>query len=201
MKPIDKLLFGLLFGFSFPILFFMMALTLWYFSFQDFNVLHFVLLGLITGILIDTLYLKKLVSMTLYLPTWILIGFYLFYNMCIYGLFMGFPVFNLGMGVIAGYYFGIKINNKYFPLTQIEYLKKRVPLFTGLIMLLICISSGLLAVFEKTLGLELQKMFDLGFQVTRGMIISIILIGGVTLIVTQYYLTKIIMTKTINNKK
>jgi hypothetical protein len=135
--------------------------------------------------------------MTLDLPAWILIGFYLFYNMCIYGLFMGFPVFNLGMGVIAGYYFGIKINNKYFTLTQIEYLKKRVPLFTGLIMLLICISSGLLAMLEKTIGLELQKMFGLRFQVTRGMIISIILVGGVILIITQYYLTKIIMTKTI----
>jgi hypothetical protein len=201
MKPIDKLLFGLLFGFSFPIFFFLIALTLWYYSFQDSNVLYFILAGLITGILIDILYLKKMVRMTLDLPTWITIGFYLFYNMCIYGLFMGFPVFNLGMGVIAGYYYGIKINHKNLPVTQIEYIKKRVPLFTGLIMLLICISSGLLAMFEKTIGLELQKMFGLGFQVTRGMVISIILIGGVTLIITQFYLTKIIMTKTIKNNR
>jgi hypothetical protein len=60
-----------------------------------------------------------------------------------------------------------------------------------------CVSTGLIALFEKTLGLELQKMFGLGFEVTRDMIIAIILIGGVTLIVNQYFLTKIIMTKTI----
>ena len=199
MKTIDKLLFGLLFGFSFPVFFFMMALTIWYYLFQNFNVLYFVLPGLITGILADAIYLKKLINIALNLPTWILAGFYLFNNICIYGFFMGFPVFNLGMGIIAGYYFGIRINHENYPLKQVEYLKKSVPLFTAFIMLLICISSGLIALFDKTLGLELQGMFRLKFQVTKGMIISIIIIGGIALIVIQYFLTKIIMTRTIKN--
>jgi len=68
-------------------------------------------------------------------------------------------------------------------------------------MLLICISTGLIAMFEETLGLELQGMFGLGFEVTRSMIITIILTGGSTLIVSQYYLTKIIMSKTIEWRK
>jgi hypothetical protein len=199
MKTIDKLLFGLLFGFSFPLFFFLMALTLWYYLFQNFNVLYFVLPGVIAGILIDALYLKKLIFITLNLPTWTLIGFYLFYNICIYGFFMGFPVFNLGMGIIAGYYFGIRINHENSPLKQVEYLRKSVPFFTTLVMVLICISTALIALSEKTLGLELQGMFRLRFQVTKGMIISIILIGGIGLIVTQYYLTKIIMNGTIKN--
>jgi hypothetical protein len=57
-----------------------------------------------------------------------------------------------------------------------------------------------LAMFEKTIGLELQKMFGLGFEVTRGMIIAIILTGGLTLIVTQYYLTKRVIINTLQKK-
>ena len=200
MKPIDKLLFGLLFGFSFPVLFFLIALTLWFCFFQNYNVLHFVITGLIIGILSDILFLRKLVSITFELPVWVLIVLYLFYNICIYGIFMGFPVFNLGMGIVAGYYYGIKINFKSFSLTQIEFLKKRVPMFSSLIMFLICLSTGLIALHEKTMGEELQGMFKLEFQVTEGMIISIIVTGGLVLIVSQYYLTRIILIKTIKQR-
>jgi len=197
MKLIDKLLFGLLLGFSFPALFFLIALILWYSLFQDFNVLSFVLSGFIIGLFIDALILKKLINRTLDLSTWILTGFYLFYNVCIYGAFMGFPVFNLVMGIIAGYYFGIKINNRNISLKKVEALKKNVPLFSGLTMLLFCISTGFLALTEKTIGEELQKMFGLGFDVTRNMIIAIVIVGGIALIFTQFYLTRIVMIKTI----
>jgi len=199
MKPLDKLLFGLLFGLSFPLFFFLIA-VLGFYLFQDYNVYYFVFTGIIIGILTDILLLKKMLRITLELPKWIIIGLYLFYNICIYGMFMGFPVFNLGIGIIAGYYYGIKINHQNYPLKQIEQIKKNVSLFTGFIMLLICISSALIALTEKTIGLELQGMLGLGFQVTRGMVIAIILIGGTTLIITQYFLTKIAMTLTIKNK-
>jgi hypothetical protein len=200
MKPIDKLLFGLFFGFSFPLLFSMCSFILWYYFFQVIHPLYLIFIGFIAGIFTDIIYLKKLINLTPDLPTWILIGFYLFYNIFIYGLFMGFPLFNLAMGVIAGYYYGIRINYKNIPLTRIKYLKIMVPLFTGIIMLLICISTALLALSEKTIGLELQNILGLSFQVTGGMIISIILIGGLSLIVTQYFLTKIVMTIIIKIK-
>ena len=61
------------------------------------------------------------------------------------------------------------------------------------------IDKLLIALFDKTPGLELQGMFRLGFQVTKGMIISTILIGGTALIIIQYFLTKIIMTITLKN--
>jgi hypothetical protein len=193
MKPIDKLLFGLIFGASFPLFFFLIALTLYYF-FQDFSVYYFVIPGLIAGILTDILFLKRLVRNTLDLPTRVILGFYLFYNICIYGMFMGFPVINLVMGIIAGYYYGIRINQKNYPADQVENIKKRVPLFTGSIMVVICISSAIIALTEKTIGMELQGMLGLKFEVTMNMVIALILIGGVTLIITEYYLTKIAMT-------
>lgn len=68
-------------------------------------------------------------------------------------------------------------------------------------MSLICISTSLLALFEKTIGEELQKMFDLNFEVTKGMIIAIIVFGGLSLITIQYYLTKRVIIMTIKMNK
>jgi hypothetical protein len=197
MKRADKLIFGLLFGLVFPLLFFMGAITIWFYSFRELNVLYFVLSGLFSGIIIDLIFLNKLINKALELPVWLLTGFYIFYYICIYGFFMGFPVFNLVMGVIAGYYFGIKINYTDISSSRIKVIKRNVSLFTSFIMFLICISSAFLALSEKTIGKELQNMLGLSFEVSRAMIISVILIGGAILIASQYYLTKISMTITI----
>jgi hypothetical protein len=199
MKTIDKLIFGLFFGFSFPLFFFLIAITFVYY-FQTINPLYFVVTGLTVGLLTDVLFLKRLMKITFSLSLWIIIVFYLFYNICIYGFFMGFPVFNLVMGVIAGYYYGIRINRNGYSLSMIEFLKKRVPFYTGLVMLLICISTALIALSEKTIGLELQGMLGLNFEVTKTMIIFIILFGGSSLIITQYFLTRIVLTMTIKQR-
>ena len=196
MKPLDKVLFGLIYGASFPLFFFLIALSLCYF-FQDVTAYYFVIPVLIAGIITDIIFLKRLVRITLDLPEWAIIVFYLFYNICLYGMFMGFPVFNLVMGVIAGYYYGIKINHKNFTMHEIEIIKKRVSLFAGSIMVIICISSAVIALTEKTICQELEGMLDLKFQVTMNMVIALILIGGATLIITQYYLTKIAITLAI----
>jgi hypothetical protein len=77
--------------------------------------------------------------------------------------------FNLAMGIIAGYYSRIRIKYKNILAIQIDRLIKIISLFTDLIMLLICISTVMLALLEKTIGLELQGMFDLGFEITKSM--------------------------------
>jgi hypothetical protein len=200
IKPVDRLIFRLLFGFLFPVLFFMLAFTIWFYAFQDSNVWYFVLAGLFAGILIDAVYLKKLVNGTFELSAWILASFYIFYNICIYGFFMGFPVFNICMGVIAGYYYGRKIIYKDLPPDQIRYLKKRVPLFTAAVMLLICIATAGMGLSEVNIGQELQSMLGLGFRLTSAMIIALILIGGTTLIVSQYFLTKIMLSLIVKRK-
>lgn len=110
---------------------------------------------------------------------------------------MGFPLFNLFMGVTACYYLGIKINCKNIPLTESKTIIGRVSVFTGIIMLLICVSTGIIAWSEKTLGTELQNMFGFEFEVTRHVILAVILTGGIALVVTQYFLTKLMMIKTI----
>jgi hypothetical protein len=175
----------------------MIAVTLWFWFFTSANVICFLIAGLLTGLLIDVFYLIRLMKNLFYLPGWVLVGFYLFYNVTIYGFFMGFPVFNLVMGAVAGYYFGRRINYKNITSPQRETINRKVSLFTAMVMLLICISTGLMAISEKTMGVELQNMFRIKFEITKSMIIGIILIGGFALIIGQYYVTKLVMRKTI----
>jgi hypothetical protein len=112
-------------------------------------------------------------------------------------MFMGFPVFNLIWGAVAGYYFGKKIIYNRVPLSEQAPISNRVALFTGIIMLLICISSGTIAMIDKYTGKSLQGMFRLQYEVSRTEIMGIILIGGLALIIAQYYLTKTVLLKTI----
>jgi hypothetical protein len=114
---------------------------------------------------------------------------------------MAFPVFNLAMGIIAGYYYGIKIKYQEIHFDQSEILIKKVPFFTALVMLIICITTSLIALSEKTIGLELQGMLKLNFEVTRGMIMTLILIGGSSLIIIQYFLTRITIIVTKKRSK
>jgi hypothetical protein len=198
MKKFDKFLLGLLLGSASPLLLIMVCFIFWFFFFQSWNVFIFILTGLVAGIFIDLLFFNRTMAKILELPVWILIGLYLFYNIGLYGMFMGFPVFNLSMGIIAGYYYGLKIKYLNLPSDQSKQLTKKVSLFTTIVMLLICISTAVLALREKTIGLEVQGMLNLNFEVTKGMIILIILLGGLSLISLQYFVTKQMIKITVN---
>jgi hypothetical protein len=200
MKRLDKLIFGIMIGSAFPIFLFMIALAIWFYFFQNANVLYFVFVGLSTGLLFDLIFLKRLVENKYNLPSWMIIGIYALYNICIFGFFMGFPVFNLSMGMIAGYYFGKRLRYNNISFVESKLIIIRVSIFTSLIMLFICIASAFIANIGEGVGKDLQHMFRLNFEVTRTMIWGIILIGGMSLIISQFFLTKFTMIKTIKYK-
>jgi hypothetical protein len=197
MKKSDKIIFGLILGVVFPVLFSLIAVTIGYYFYKAEKMPYFQATGLIAGIIADILFLRRLISFLFDLPAWLIAGFYVLSNVFIYGLFMGFPVFNIFMGIIAGYYYGRRIICKKIISTQREALIKKVSLFTALIMLLICISSALLALNEKTIGEELQNMLGLNFIPSRGLITSGIILGGITLIIFQYLITRTVQIKTV----
>jgi hypothetical protein len=173
MKRIDKFILGIVFGFSFHLFFFLLALLIWFsYSKDENNVLYFVFAGLLFGLFIDILILKKLINNGFNLSVWILICIYLFYNVCMFGLFMGFPVFNLIMGVIAGLYFGKKIMYNGILLIERPPIIKRVVAFTGIIMFVICLASGLIAFIDQYTGKDLQGMLGLQFEVSKAMIMA-----------------------------
>jgi hypothetical protein len=62
-------------------------------------------------------------------------------------------------------------------------------------MLLICIASATIALMDNTTAANLEGMLNLNFDVTQVMIIWIIIIGGLFLIIGQYFLTKYMALK------
>ena len=196
-RPLDNLIFGLIFGSIFPAFFFLAFLALWFYLFQTVNPLDFALSGIFTGLLIDLIFLKRLILIRYELPVWVLSCSYLFCNLVVFGVFMGFPVVNLFMGLIAGYYFGNRIRNQNMFLAESKPIIRQVSFFTASTMFLICIASAYMATVGDGVGQDLQSMFRLNFEVTKAMIWEIIWVGGLMLILAEFYLTKITMIKII----
>jgi hypothetical protein len=198
MHKSDKLIFGFFLGIVFLVLFSLIAGTIGFCMYKDDKIIrYFVGAGFLTGILLDILFLSTLINKLFDLPEWLLAGFYILANIFIYGMFMGFPVFNILMGIVAGYYYGRRISVNNIASPQRETLIRNVSLFTALIMVFICLSSAYIGLREKTIGEELQGMFGLGFVPQKGLIITGIIIGGAMLITAQYCITRLTISKTI----
>ncbi len=203
MKNFDKIVFGFLIGFAFPFIIGLLSSILWYFiDKNESRILIYLSSGLLLGLIIDLKYLKSWANKRYELAIWFIILIYLVYNIGIYGFFMGFPVFNVLLGFLAGYYFGKRVCFRKIKSEMHLKIINQVSLFTGLIMTMICISSGFIALTDKGIGENIKGMLGLGFEVTKTMIYAIIFVGGLGLIVTQYLITRLTMQKIIrlNNK-
>ena len=105
------------------------------------------------------------------------------------------------MGLLAGYYFGYRISFNKVESEKHSKLVNQVSLFTGLIMTLVCISSGFLAIMDYGDAGMIKNVLGLDFEVTNSMIWGIVLVGGLILILTNILFTRITMTKTIKTDR
>lgn len=197
IKLPEKLFLGLIIGGTLPLLIGMLSMIVWFYLNRDETLAPIYLVGGISiGVLLDLKYLKSWIRNRYQLPIWFIVGIYLFYNVCIFGFFMGFPVFNLLMGIPAGYYYGKRIDRESTSPEKQDQLTGQVSLFTAFVMTLICFSSGFIALAGNGVGKDVQSMLRLGFEVTRPMLVCIIVTGGILLIGLQYTLTRIILIQT-----
>jgi hypothetical protein len=197
MNKTDKIIFVPIIGVFFPYLFALIAIGIGFYLHNDTGMPYFFATGLIAGIIADLFLFKRLLASLFDLKYWLLAGFYILCNIFIYGTFMGFPVCNLVMGLIAGYYTGRRIITKNISYPEREILINKVALFSAFIMIVICISSAYIALREKTIGEELQGMLGLGIVPGKSLILAMIIIGGSALIIIQYFLTRIVLVKTV----
>lgn len=198
MKRFDKIICGLIIGGTFPLLFGLLSVITWFYLDKSENrLVIYLTIGLIIGLIIDLKFLKSWILHRFDLPLWCIAGIYIFYNICVYGFFMGFPVFNVLLGLIAGYYFGNRICfNKIQPEMRSKLINQ-VSLFTGLIMTLICLSSGVIGFTDEFIGENIRGMLGLNFEITKTMVFTIIFVGGFGLIISQYFITRLTIIKTI----
>jgi len=200
MRNIEKKISGLIIGSIFPLSFGLLSVTIWMLLDKtESRPLLYLAIGLLIGILIDLKFLKGWIRQRFNLPIWMLISIYLVYNVFVYGFFMGLPVFNIFLGLLAGYYFGNRICFHKVKPERYPKLINQVSGFTGLIMTLVCVSSGFLALMDFGAAGMIEDVLGLNFEVTNSMMWGIVVIGGLALILMNFLLTKITMTKTIKN--
>jgi hypothetical protein len=136
--------------------------------------------GLLAGILVDIFLLKKYLDRRLSLKLWVAV--YLFYSVGVFGFVMGVPVFNAALAVPAGFVVGSRLAADHAPPSQVRVAEMRTAWFTTGVLVLVCIASAFIALASPSTAADLRGMLGLGFEVTQGMIIGLILIGGAALL-------------------
>ncbi len=199
----DKIFFGALIGFVFPFILGLLSTVLWFYIDKD-ESRAFIYLssGILLGSIIDAKYLKKWINKRYELGLWFIILVYLVYNIGLYGFFMGFPVFNVFLGMVGGYYFGKRICFKNVKPEMHPVIIKQVSYFTSAVMIVICLSSGYIAIADKGIGENIKGMLGLDFEIFQAMVLTVIIAGGTGLVASQYFITRLTMQRTIrsNNK-
>jgi hypothetical protein len=151
------------------------------------------LAGLALGVAIDAVLLRKWIARPFESRGWTLVAVFLFYSVCTLGFFMGVPVFNLLPGAAAGIYAGRRLVHSRLERAGAVAAIRRVSMLASASMALICAASAYLALLNPMdTARNLQGMLGIrSFQVTAGMVIAIIAIGGTALVFVQYHVTKI----------
>ena len=145
--------------------------------------------GLLLGLILDFIFMKKWIAAAWQSNLWIWMAVFLFYSICTFGFFMGVPVPNLGLAVLAGIYVGRRLANTSCREDDQKRLTAETAGFTTLVFFFICASSAYFALRDPTTGANLQGMFRLPFEVTLGMVIALIMVGGAAVLALNWWLT------------
>lgn len=145
--------------------------------------------GLGLGILIDVFFLKPSLKSLETLKPMILMMIYVFYSIMTLGFFMGVPVFNLFLGILAARFMvrvGLFLE---FTDEKMKLMIQNTAKFVTVVLSGVCIISALIALKDPAdTAINIQHMFSIGFEVTPMMIYGLILVGGAILIFIQYQL-------------
>ncbi len=140
------------------------------------------LTGLLLGLLVDVFFLRRWVRKAHQLDIRFWMAIYLFYSMCVFGFFMGVPVFNALLAIPAGFVVGGRLAEEGADSLRVRKAARRTAWFTTAILFLICAASAFMALASSSTPYDLQAMLGLGFEVTQGMVIGLIVVGGLALL-------------------
>jgi hypothetical protein len=145
------------------------------------------LTGLLAGILVDVFLLKKLLDRRQSWLFWMAV--FLFYSIGLFGFFMGVPVIHAALAVPAGFVVGSRLAADNAGRQPARKMAWRTAWFTTGVLAMVCAASACIALADPYTAGNLRGMLGLGFDVTRGMIIGLILVGGVALLVVCWGLS------------
>lgn len=189
MRKLEKLFLMCCLGFIPPLAGFLAG---WWSTCQflsDWQVMLAALIGLASGTAADAIFLKRWMARAYQTDIKVWMTLFVFYSVCFFGFFMGVPVFNLILAIPAGMYSAYRSANQIQNTAGESKLARGTQIFTTLVFGLICTASAILALRDPTTAANLEGMLRLDFEVTRGMIIGLIMTGGTTLLLLNWWLT------------
>lgn len=191
MSKAESIFVGLIIGPVLPIVLFLVG---WWTSLSfvtDRTVFLFGLIGLGIGCIVDIVFLRRWIAKAYWWNIKVLALVYIFYSICVFGFFMGVPIFNLAVGIVASVFMGRRFYYLSTPKERLHNGVNKVSFFAALTMGLISVASAYFATKDlRDTALNLRGMFNLPFLPTDQMIIVLIVVGGTGLVLTQYWITK-----------
>ena len=190
MCRFERFFFGIILGAVFPLIGFLAG---WWSTSQLWSnawVLAAALGGLVCGIIVDVIFLKRWVARAFEMDLKLWMAIFFFYSICVFGFFMGVPVVNVALSVPAGLIIGRKLAYQKRSSEAEKRLSFYTNLFTTGVMAFICASSAFLALRDPTTAANLEGMLRLPFELTQGMIIGMIEVGGAGLLGLHWWLVK-----------
>lgn len=184
MNRFDTMFGGLIIGLIIPAA----AICLfWWVSFLlGFDIRFWTITGIFVGVGLDLFMLRGLVTRFYSFSMTALVLIFCLYSIGIFGFFMGVPVFNVALGVVAGIYVGrrAKLTGVTRDLMRIQL--RRAAVFSTIVLLVLCTASAVLALTDPYTGANLQGMLNLKSELTPADIWFLIIVGGTLLLVCQY---------------
>jgi hypothetical protein len=147
------------------------------------------LLGFVLGLLVDIPLLQKQSASADTFPNIFWAAIFLFYSVGFFGFFMGVPVFNLALAIPAGFILGSRLASQRADEIGLRFAMRRAAVFTTTVLAFICMASAIIALADPYTEANLQGMLGLPFDVTRGMVVGLIVIGGLLLLILNWLLT------------
>jgi hypothetical protein len=153
------------------------------------NVKWFAIVGFVIGLLIDALCLEKWVRGAYTIRFWKLLLVLLFYQVGMFGFFMGVPIFHLLIPIGTGYYIGKRVLSAPIPKGEKHRLIRTTAMISSCFMVLVCVGSAWFAMNDPYTASSLKGMLGLNFLPSSSQLWALILVGGVVLITGAYTLT------------
>ena len=147
------------------------------------------LCGLVAGLVVDALFLRRAMAWADAAPYWLWGAVYLFYSIGAFGFLMGVPILVAVLGLPAGILLGGRLARQGATAEQVRGTARHASAFTAAVLAIACTASATIALLDPYTAGNLEGMLGLSFDVTTPMIVALVIIGGAGLLALQWVLT------------
>ncbi len=190
LAGVERLYLQVMIGLVPPVLFLLMG---WWGSLPlvaEESIKYFALGGLLLGLLLDIVFMRRWIRKAYTLPVGWFVAFYIFYAVGMFGFFMGVPILHVLLGIMGGYYVGICLRHARKEKDEVERVARHTALFTAGVMALVCLASWVIAYRDPWTAANINGMLHLSKPLSFESIMLFSACAGVGLVALEYSITR-----------